>query len=467
MTHSKRTAIGLLAICVSSQAFTLQAQTTQDAPPAKPPLTAEELGQLVAPIALYPDSLLTQIFMASTYPLEIVQADRWMKANKNLTGDALAAELEKQPWDASVKSIVNFPDVLDMMSNQLDLTVKLGDAFIAQQADMMNTVQMLRSKAQASGNLASSDQQKIIVEAAPAPAPQTIVVVAPPPQIIRIESPSPTVIYVPTYNPTIVYGAWLYPAYPPYPYYPPRPPGYVAARAVWFGVGVACGVAWGYAWGNCNWGKNTVNININQNVNLNRNINRNNYNVNVNHNPNINGNGNGSWQHNPAHRQGVPYTNQTAAQKYGNASSAQTAQAREAYRGRTDTAAPGSGTSSPRPSTGMPASAGQPRPSTGTPGNAAQPRPSTGTPGNAAQPRPSTGVPPSGGAQPRPSTGMPSGAAQNRPSTNKATTGTTGSALTGVGNSGSAASSASQRGAASRGGSTSAAPRPSTNSGRR
>ncbi len=248
MRSPKGTAIGLLAVYLSSQASLLPAQSAPPAPvenvaPDKPPLTAEELGQLVAPIALYPDSLLTQIFMASTYPLEIVQADRWLKANKNLTGDALAAELEKQPWDPSVKSIVNFPDVLNMMSDQLDLTVKLGDAFIAQQEDVMNTVQVLRAKAQAAGNLPSNDQQKIIVEAAPAPAQQTVVVIAAPPQIIRIESPSPTIIYVPTYNPTIVY-AWIYPAYPPYPYYPPRPSERVCAgHLVRRGRGMR-GVAW-------------------------------------------------------------------------------------------------------------------------------------------------------------------------------------------------------------------------------
>ena len=331
-------------------------------------------------------------------------------------------------WDPSVKSIVNFPDVLTMMSEKLDLTVKLGDAFISQQADVMNTVQLLRSKAQASGNLASNEQQKIIVEAAPpATAPQeTVIVVASPPQIIKIESPSPEVIYVPTYNPTVVYGTWPYPAYPPYPYYPPRPPGYVATRAIWFGAGVACGVAWGYAWGNSNWGGKSVNININQNVNLNRNINRNNYNTTINNtninNTNING-GNGNWQHNPTHRQGVPYTNQAAAQKYGNASSAQTTQAREAYRGRTDTGRQdlsngGSSSPQPRPGTGTPGNPQQARPGNATPGNAAQPRPGTGTPGNAAQPRPSTGTPGKG--------------AQNRPNTNQSPTGT-GNAFNGVG----------------------------------
>jgi hypothetical protein len=112
------------------------------AQPAK--FKQEELDQMLAPIALYPDSLLTQILMASTYPLEIVQADRWAKQNKDMKGDALAKALEAQPWDPSVKSLVNFPQVLTMMSEKLDLTQKLGDAFLAQQKDVMDTIQNLR-----------------------------------------------------------------------------------------------------------------------------------------------------------------------------------------------------------------------------------------------------------------------------------------------------------------------------------
>jgi hypothetical protein len=405
----------------------------------KPLLKPEELEQLVAPIALYPDSLLTQVLMASTYPLEIVQADRWQKANKDLKGDALSDALAKQPWDASVKSLINFPDVLSMMSDQLDLTVKLGDAFLDQQGDVLNTVQKLRGKAQACGNLKSNEQVTVAVAPAPAPDPQTVVVqqVAPPPQIITIASPSPTVVYVPTYNPTVVYGTWPYPAYPPAPYYPPRPPGYVATSVISFGVGVALGAAWGNAWGNCNWGHGDVNINVNRNANFNsanvNNINRNNVNnANVNRN-NVNNasvNGGGStWKHDPSHRGGVAYPNQATAQKYGGANqSAQAAQARDAYRGRTDT-----GFSSP--------SAGaQNRTGAGVSNNAAaggQNRPSPAVQNNAAA-----------GAQNRPSP-----AAQNRPSsTPSASNASRGNAFSGAGGSGSAANAASQRGQASRGG---------------
>ncbi len=220
---------------------------------AKPALKQEQLEQLLAPIALYPDSLLTQILMASTYPLEVVQADRWAKQNKNMKGDALAKALEAQTWDPSVKSLVNFPQVLQMMSEKLDLTQKLGDAFLGQQKDVMATIQKLRAKAQAAGNLKTTKEQVVKVEQ----------------EVIIIESPSPTVIYVPAYNPTVVYGAWAYPAYPPYPYYPP---GYAAGAA--FVTGVAVGAAWGYAWGNANWNGGTVNVNVNQNTNINSNINR-------------------------------------------------------------------------------------------------------------------------------------------------------------------------------------------------
>src|SRR5215813_2227310 len=188
---------------------------------------AGEIEQLVAPIALYPDSLVSQILMASTYPLEVVQADRWAKANKTLKGEALTKALEAQDWDPSVKSLVNFPQVLAMMSEKLDVTQKLGDAFLAQQKDVLDAIQRLRAKAQAQGNLKTTKEQTVIVEQPAAqttvveqPAAQTTVVEQPAAQttIIKIEPTNPQVVYVPTYNPTVVYGAWPYPAYPPYTY---------------------------------------------------------------------------------------------------------------------------------------------------------------------------------------------------------------------------------------------------------
>src|SRR5262245_28084965 len=133
----------------------------------------EEIEQLVAPIALYPDSLVSQILMASTYPLEVVEAARWLRANKALKGDALTTALEKQTWDPSVKSLVNFPQVLDMMNEKLDLTQRLGDAFLAQQKDVLDAIQRLRAKAQAQGNLKTTKEQTVNVERPPA---QTTVV---------------------------------------------------------------------------------------------------------------------------------------------------------------------------------------------------------------------------------------------------------------------------------------------------
>src|SRR5262249_16825033 len=150
-------------------------------------------------------------------------------------GDALTKALEKQSWDPSVKSLVNFPQVLAMMSEKLDWTQKLGDAFLADQKKVLGTIQDLRAKAYASGNLKTTTEQKVIVEE----------------KIIKIEPASPQVVYVPVYNPTVVYGTWWYPGYPPYYYYPP---GYVTTRSAFaFASGVALGAAWGYAWGSSNW----------------------------------------------------------------------------------------------------------------------------------------------------------------------------------------------------------------------
>ena len=225
-------------------------------PAGAPVFKQEELDQILAPIALYPDSLVAQILMASTYPLEVVQADRFAKQNASLKGEPLTKALEAQSWDPSVKSLVNFPQVLTMMSEKLEWTQKLGDAFLAQQKPVMDTIQGLRAKAQAAGNLKTTKEQTVIVEE----------------KIIKIEPASPQVIYVPAYNPTVVYGAWPYPASPPYYYYPP---GYVATTAAFsFMAGAAVGAAWGYAWGNNNWNSGNVDIDVDRNTNINNNINR-------------------------------------------------------------------------------------------------------------------------------------------------------------------------------------------------
>ena len=284
----------------------------------------EELEQIAAPIALYPDPLVAQILMASTYPLELVQAARFAKANASLKGVQLDEALKKEPWDDSVKSLVSFPQVLTMMNEKLDWTQNLGDAFLGQQKELMDSIQRLRAKAEAAGNLKSNAEQTVKVE--PAPAPQTVVVQQAPPQIITIQAANPQVIYVPTYNPTVVYGAWPYPAYPPYAYYPP---GYVAGAALLsFGIGMAVG---GAVWGNCNWGQGDVNVNVNQYNNYTKNVN----NVDVaNKRTEIQNNrGSGQWQHDPEHRKGAQYRDASTQQRF-NKAEAPNAQSREAFRGR-------------------------------------------------------------------------------------------------------------------------------------
>jgi hypothetical protein len=266
----------------------------QDAPPFK----KEEIEALVAPIALYPDSLVAQILMASTYPLEVVEAARWSKANPGLKEKALEDALEKQKWDPSVKSLTAFPQVLSAMNEKLDVTQKLGDAFLAQQKEVLDAVQRLRAKADAAGNLKSGKEQTV----SKAQEGGTTV--------IKIEPTDPQVVYVPTYNPAAVYGAWPYPAYPPYAYYPP------GAGLFAFGVGLAVG---GALWGGCNWGGGNVNVNVNKYNNFNR--------TNV---------SNGNWNHNAEHRKGAGYRDSASQQKFGGGQQRQGAAAREDFRGRAD-----------------------------------------------------------------------------------------------------------------------------------
>jgi hypothetical protein len=275
----------------------------------------EEIEQVVAPIALYPDSLIAQILMASTYPLEVVEADRWVRQNKSLKGDPLAVALENQDWDPSVKSLVNFPQVLATMSEKLDQTQKLGDVFLAQQKDVLDAIQRLRARAQASGNLQTTPEQKVIVEE----------------KVIKIEPANPQVVYVPTYNPTVVYGAWPYPAYPPTPWYPP---GYVATSMFSFAAGAALGAAWGYAWGGANWGGGEVDIDVNRNTNIeNTRINRDQAKQQLQARGQKEG---GAFQHDPGHRKGVGYRDNATAQKFNRGGDAQAIKAREDFRGRAE-----------------------------------------------------------------------------------------------------------------------------------
>lgn len=234
------------------------AQSTSTSQTAGQQLSEAELAALVAPIALYPDPLVAQVLMAATYPLEVAEAYNWLKSNASLKGSALDKALQDQTWDASVKSVVSFPSVLDMMGSQLSWTQKLGNAVLAQQKDVMNAIQNLRKKAKAAGHLASTEQQTVTTEGS---GNTTTVVIQP---------TNPQVVYVPTYNPTVIYGSWAYPAYPPVAYYPP---GYVAGTALLsFGVGMAVGAA---LWGGCHWGSGSITVNNNNFNNFNRNTVRN------------------------------------------------------------------------------------------------------------------------------------------------------------------------------------------------
>jgi len=267
---------------------------------ADAPLGQEQIEQLVAPIALYPDALVAQVLMASTYPLEVVQAARWSKANPKVTGKALEDAMQKQPWDPSVKSLTATPQVLEMMNEKLDWTQKLGDAFLANEKGVLDGVQRLRKKALDAGNLKTGKEQKVSSEQEGGTT------------IIKVEPANPEVVYVPVYNPMVIYGPWPYPAYPPYYWYPPA---YAGGVFFTFSIGIVIGSAW---WGGCHWGGGGVYINRTVYNNFNR--------------TNINTD---RWEHRPEHRKGVEYRDQASREKFGGQRPG--VDTREAYRGRGDT----------------------------------------------------------------------------------------------------------------------------------
>ena len=236
--------------------------------------------------------MLSQVLVASTYPLELVQLQQWLAKNPTLKDKALADAVAKQPWDPSIQSMAAMPDLVKRLADDVQWTTDMGNAFLAQQSDVMDAVQRMRKKAQDTGALKTTEQQKVetkVVEN------KTVIVV---------EQANPQVVYVPSYNPVVVYGAPVYP-YPPVTYYPPYTTGaMIATAAISFGVGIAMGAMWGGGWGyGCGWGGNNVNINVNNNFNRNTNINGGNRNQ-VNGGNRV-GNGN-TWQHNPSHRGGAP-----------------------------------------------------------------------------------------------------------------------------------------------------------------
>jgi Protein of unknown function (DUF3300) len=209
--------------------------------------TPEELEQLVAPIALYPDALVSQILAGATYPTEIVEADRWVQDHPDLKGKDLADAVDQQPWDPSIKALTQFPSVLANMDKNLSWTSALGEAYINQPEDVMDAVQIMRARAQAAGNLKSNEQVKVQSEE------KTIV----------IEPADPEVVYVPAYDPWIVYGApvVVWPGWYPYPGLYVEGPG--VSFGVGFGIGFFAGFGWGWhGWG-CDWGHRTVIYNHN------------------------------------------------------------------------------------------------------------------------------------------------------------------------------------------------------------
>ncbi len=193
-----------------------------------------ELDQTLAPVALYPDALLSQVLMAATYPLEIVEAARWSRGHSGIQGDEAVRAVEDKDWDPSVKSLVAFPNLLARMDENLEWTRRLGDAFLGQEAQVMDTIQQLRQRAQAEGKLSSDERQRVSEDG------KTIV----------IEQADPRVVYVPYYDPYVVYGSWWWPAYPPV-YWAPWPGYYAGYPGFWWGVGV--GISAGFFYGGMSW----------------------------------------------------------------------------------------------------------------------------------------------------------------------------------------------------------------------
>jgi Protein of unknown function (DUF3300) len=259
--------------------------------------TQQELDQMLAPIALYPDSLLSQIFMASTYPLEVVEAARWSRANPGLTGEAAVNAAGERDWDASVKSLAAFPQVLAMMDQRLEWTARLGDVFIAQEPQVMETVQNLRQRAYEAGNLRSTQQATVYQQG----------------DAYAIEPASPEVVYVPYYDPRVAYGAWWWPAYPP-AYWAPWP-GYYVYPGFAFAWGTGVFVRSGFFFGGCDWRARHVTVVNITNVIVNRP-------GTVIRSAPVRSGQPVVWQHDPGHRRGVPYHIASVQQRFGGSTQA-------------------------------------------------------------------------------------------------------------------------------------------------
>ncbi|HKJ05325.1 MAG TPA: DUF3300 domain-containing protein [Geopsychrobacteraceae bacterium] len=248
-------------------------------------LSDEQLAQMLAPVALYPDVLLSQVLMASTYPIEIIEADRWVRRNQDLKGAALDAALLDQDWDPSVKAICHFPTILSPMSDRIAETTNLGNAFLAQEQEVMDMVQELRARAREQGNLASSSEQKVVVEK----------------QTIIIRPVNPDVIYVPYYDPFYIYGPWWYPAYPPYYWYP-------SGGRVGVGLSYWPGIYFGFSfgsWSHFDWHRHHIYIDVNRRP---RYVRQSHWRTDP-----------GRWHHVPHHRRGVAYRDKVTARRFGQA----------------------------------------------------------------------------------------------------------------------------------------------------
>ena len=293
-------------------------------------IAPDQLDSLVAPIALYPDPLLAQTLAASTYPLEIIQLQQWLARNPGLKDEALADAVAKEPWDPSIQALAAMPEVVKRLADDIQWTTDLGNAFLAQESDVMDAIQRMRKKAADAGRLKSSEQQRVETKLIENKS------------VVVIEPTAPQVIYIPSYDPMVVWGAPLYP-YPPI-YYPPA--GYYGAGlAISFGVGVMMGAFWSGGWGwGCGWGTNNININNNNNFIRNSNLGGGNR---VSQLPTRRGLGNGgglgdqgglgdrgglenrgnpgargsrgdpAWKHNPEHRGGAPYRDRATADRFG------------------------------------------------------------------------------------------------------------------------------------------------------
>jgi hypothetical protein len=286
----------LCGLFLLSQNGLLRAQQPPPVPPPDQALSPQQLDDLVAPIALYPDPLLSQILVAATYPLEVVQAYQWMQRNPGITGAALTQAVQQQNWDPSVQALVVFPDVVKRLNDDVTWTTNLGNAFLAQQADVMDAVQRMRLQAQQAGKLASTPQEVVTTSNQDGQP------------VVEIEPADPAVIYVPVYDPAWIWGPPLYYPYPGW-FWPPRPG---AGLFFSFGPGIGIGAYFGGGWGGWGgwgwhpgWGAHTVIVN---NTFIHR------YNFNSVRLEQLHGTS--VWAHDSFHRQGVPYARPELATRY-------------------------------------------------------------------------------------------------------------------------------------------------------